>query len=93
MSTEVYSWRVSSELKSDLEREARLRKTSVSAVLNIAVRDWLKQSAVNLEGDEEQRGLHDAASRCLGAFAGRNGRRAETARLAIQDRLRRRYAR
>jgi len=93
MSTEVYSWRVSSELKSDLEREARLRKTSVSAVLNIAVRDWLKQSAVNLEGDEEQRGLHDAASRCLGAFSGRNGRRAETARLAIQDRLRRRYAR
>jgi hypothetical protein len=93
MSTEVYSWRVSSELKSDLEREARLRKTSLSAVLNMAVRDWLKQSAVHIEGDEEQRRLHEAASRCLGAFAGRNGHRAETGRQAIRDRLRRRYAR
>jgi hypothetical protein len=93
MSTEVYSWRVSSDLKSDLEREARLRKTSLSAVLNMAVRDWLKQSAVNIEGDEEQRRLHEAASRCLGTLAGRNGRRAETARQAIRDRLRRRYAR
>lgn len=93
MSTEVYSWRVSSDLKLDLEREARLRKTSVSAVLNMAVRNWLKQSAVNLEGDEEQRRLHDAASRCLGAFAGHNGDRSVTGRQAIRDRLRRRYAR
>jgi hypothetical protein len=61
--------------------------------MSTEVSDWLKQSAVNLDGDEEQRELHDAASRCLGTLAGRNGRRAETARQAIRDRLRRRYAR
>jgi hypothetical protein len=93
MSTEVYSWRVSSELKSDLEREARLRKTSLSAVLTMAVRDWLRQSATNVEGDEEQRQLHEAASQCLGAFADGNPRRAENARQAIRERLRRQNAR
>ena len=43
MRTEVYSWRLSGELKSDLEREARLRKVPVSSVLETAVRDWLKK--------------------------------------------------
>ncbi|HMC57663.1 MAG TPA: hypothetical protein VKJ01_00595 [Candidatus Solibacter sp.] len=54
------------DLKSDLEREARLRKTSLSAVPTMAVRDWLRQSAANVEGDEGQRNLHEAASKCLG---------------------------
>jgi hypothetical protein len=93
MGTEVYSWRLSSELKSDLEREARLRKTSVSAVLNLAVRNWLKQSASLVEEDEEQRRIHEAASVCLGAIAGRNPRRAETARQSVRQRLSRRHAR
>ncbi len=93
MDTEVYSWRVSRELKSDLERQARIRKTSLSAVLNLAVRDWLKQSAVTIGEDEEQRRLHEAAMKCVGAFAGGNPRRAETARQAIRERLKRRHAR
>jgi hypothetical protein len=93
MDTEVYSWRVSRELKSDLERQARIRKTSLSAVLNLAVRDWLKQSAATIGEDEEQRRLHDAAMKCVGAFAGRNPRRAETARQAIRERLKLRHAR
>jgi len=93
MSTEVYSWRVSSELKSDLEREARLRETSLSAVLNLAVNDWLKQRASNIEDDQEQLKLHASASSCLGTIAGRNPRRAENARQAIRERLRRRHAR
>ena len=62
MDTEVYSWRVSRELKSDLERQARIRKTSLSAVLNLAARDWLKQSAMTIGEDEEQRRLHSSAS-------------------------------
>jgi len=38
MGTDVYSGRVSSQLKSNLEREARFRKTSVSGVLELAAR-------------------------------------------------------
>lgn len=93
MKTEVYSWRVSSELKSELEREARLRKTSVSAVLDLAAREWLKNSAANIAEDEEQQRLHEVASKFLGAFAGGNPRRAEGARQAIRERLRRQHAR
>ena len=93
METEVYSWRVSRELKSDLERQARIRKTSLSAVLTLAVRDWLKHSVEATGDDEEQRRLHKAGMKCVGAIAGGNPRRAESAREAIRERLKRRNAR
>jgi len=93
MKTEVYSWRLSEELKSDLERQARLRKVSVSSVLETAVRNWLKNSNADVPDDQAQRRLHAAAARCLGVLAGLNSRRAETAREVVRKRLRRRYAR
>ena len=93
MRTEVYSWRVSGELKSDLERAARLRKVSASAILDMAVRDWLQKSRVDNDDGEVQRILHAEAVSCLGAIAGGNPRRAETARQAIRKRLAKRRAR
>jgi hypothetical protein len=36
--TEVYSWRLSQEVKTELEREARRRKISVAALLEEAAR-------------------------------------------------------
>jgi predicted transcriptional regulator len=92
MKTEIYSWRLSSELKSDLEREARQRKAPVSSVLEAAVRDWLKKRDTDAPEDEVQRRLHAAAARCLGVLAGGNSRRAEAARETISKRLRQRYA-
>ena len=91
MRTEVYSWRVSSALKSDLEREARLRKMSLSSVLNSATRDWLKRSASNSEDDQEQQKLHAAAESCFGVIEGRNPYRAESARLVVRQRLQERH--
>jgi hypothetical protein len=93
MRTEVYSWRLSGELKSDLEREARLRKVSVSAVLETAVRNWLKQTDSDVTEAEAQRRLHSAAADCFGVVAGENPHRAETARTTLRERLRRRRAR
>jgi len=93
MKPEVYSWRLSSELKSDLEREARVRKVSVSAVLETAVRDWLKKGKRNVPEDDVQRRLHTAAARFFGILASGNARRAETARDELRRRLRRRHAR
>lgn len=92
MKTEVYSWRVSAELKSDLERAARRRRLPVSTVLDAAVRDWLKRSADASE-DEEQRRLHEAAASCVGSIAGRNPLRAETAKKAVKEILRQKRAR
>ena len=93
MKTEVYSWRLSRYLKSDLEREARLRRLSLSALLDLAVGEWLKRNSGELSGVEAQRKLHASAASCLGAIAGRNARRAETAREAIRKRLRSRNVR
>jgi hypothetical protein len=93
MKQEVYSWRVSTELKSDLEREARIRKTSVSALLDMAVREWMKSKPTASNDEEEQQRLHSAVDNCLGAFAGRNRRRSETARESIRARLRRQHGR
>ncbi len=47
MKSKVYSWRVSTELKTKLEREARRRKTSFSDILDLAAREWLTKSAEN----------------------------------------------
>ena len=88
--TEVYSWRLSGELKSDLEREARLRKVPVSAVLETAVRDLLKKGDPDVSEGDAQRRLHSIAANCFGVVAGGNPRRAETARAAVRERLKRR---
>jgi post-segregation antitoxin (ccd killing protein) len=93
MRSEVYSWRLSGELKSDLEREARHRKVPVSAVLEKAVRDWLKNSEADAPDEEAQRRLHAGAAECFGALNGGDPLRSETARDAIRQRLKQRNGR
>lgn len=91
MKTEVYSWRVSSDLKTGLEQEARRRKISMSAALDLAAREWLQTSSMENEGDEEQLRLHTAASRWLGALASGNAQRSETASQLVRHRVRQRH--
>jgi hypothetical protein len=91
MKTEVYSWRVSTELKTGLEREARRRRVSLSAALDLAAQEWLAKSGDG--GDEDQKRLQRAAAACFGAFAGGDNRRSEHVRVAVRQRLRRRHAR
>jgi hypothetical protein len=76
-------------MKTDLKREARLRKMPVSSVLDLAVRDWLKRSGADVAGDEAQRELHAAAEKCLGTLASGNSRRADSARKTTRRRLQR----
>jgi hypothetical protein len=93
MKNEVYSWRVSTDLKTGLEREARRRKLSLSAVLDLAARDWLSKGGAEIEGDEEQLRLRKAASECFGAVASGNAHRSENARQAVRQRLRQHHDR
>ena len=92
MKTEVYSWRVSTEIKAGLEREARRRKLSLAAVLDLAADEWLKKTA-SLTEDEEQYRLQQAALKCFGAFAGGDPLRSEKAASTVRTRLRRQYGR
>jgi hypothetical protein len=93
MKTEVYSWRVSNELKTGLEREARRRKISMSAVLDLAAREWLDKSATGNDDEVEQLRLRKAASRWLGALTGGDPQRSENASQTARRRLRRHYGR
>jgi hypothetical protein len=87
MKTEVYSWRLSGELKSELEREARLRKLSLSSLLELAAREWLRKSGEDVAGDDAQRKLHAAVENCIGVITSGNSRRSETAREQVRNRL------
>ncbi len=93
MKSEVYSWRVSTDLKTGLEREAQKRKLSLSAVLDLAARDWLNQGSAGSDDEAEQVYLHNAAAGCLGAFASGNTSRSETVRSLVRQRLRDRRGR
>ncbi len=93
MKTEVYSWRVSTDLKTGLEREARRRKMSISAVLDLAAQEWLIKTGAGDDDDEKQRRLSEAASKCFGILASGDARRSESVGQAVQQRLRRHYGR
>jgi hypothetical protein len=92
MKMRVYTWRLSGKLKAELEREARERKLSVSSLLDLAARAWLKRSSGDSPGDESQSKLHASAAACLGTLKGGNPRRGERARDTVRGRLRRRRA-
>jgi hypothetical protein len=93
MKTEVYSWRVSTELKTDLEREARRRKTSLSAVLDLAAKEWLANSDSANTDSEEQHRLQQAALKCFGAIATGNAHGSENVRRTVRQSLRRQHGR
>jgi len=91
MKTEVYSWRVSTELKTGLEREARRRKISLSAALDLAAHEWLKEGGAE-DDAVEQRRLHAAAAKAVGTIEGRPDD-AENAREIVRQRIRQRHGR
>jgi hypothetical protein len=92
MKTEVYSWRVSTDLKTGLEREARRRKISLAKALDLAAEEWLKKSGI-VDDDAEQKRLHEAASKFLGVISSGDSHRSENVRKIVRERLRRRYGR
>ena len=90
--TAVYSWRVSPERKTALERQARLEGTTVGGLLERLTREWI-DSRQPADGDLEQARLQARAHRTLGQISGHDPRRAERARTAIRARIRRRHGR
>jgi hypothetical protein len=75
-------------MKTELEREARRRKTSLSGLLDLAARELLNKSGAESDGDEEQMRLQAAAFKCFGAFSGRDAHRSENARQEVRRRVR-----
>ena len=90
--SEVYSWRVSPELKSALEKAARSEQTTVSRLLERIVVAWLEQAESSGDQQSVQRHLHQTAARTLGKIHGRDPRRAERTRDLVRKRLTQRRA-
>jgi len=93
MKTEVYRWRVSTELKTVLEREARRRKISLAKALDLAAQEWLKNGGAGKDDDREQKRPHDAALKAIATIAGDDPRRAENAREILRRLIRKRHGR
>jgi len=90
MKTDVYTWRLSRELKADLEREARLRDKPVSSLLDLAVREWLERTTREPADDDVQAKLHAAAKASFGVLSSGPPDRSENVRKYVRKRLRRR---
>ncbi len=91
--TEVYSWRVDTNLKSALEQVARAEKTSVAQLLDSIVRDWLQESSSLNGEDEQQQRLHSAAQECFGTLSSGDPDLATLAKERVRQKIRERHAR
>jgi hypothetical protein len=68
--SEVYSWRLTPALKMQLEAAARDEKTSIGAVLDRVVREWLAKRPLSEEDDaEQQRRLRERAMKAVGTVS------------------------
>jgi len=68
--TEVYSWRVETELKMALESEARHDGLTVSQVLHRLAEDWLRQRTDRgREEEAEQQRVYAAGAKYFGSIA------------------------
>jgi hypothetical protein len=94
MKGEVYSWRLSRELKEDLEQAARRERVTLARLLERISRDWLKARASAAEDDEaEQERIRARAMRFVGSIQGGDPDRAAKARERVREVLARKYGR
>ena len=87
MKNQVYSWRLDSELKAELEEAARSNKTTISGLLEVIVSEWLRDQHTDESDSDFQERLHNSAVQCFGAFNGGVPGRSENVRNAVKDRL------
>lgn len=92
--TEVYSWRLSRQLKVELEEAARSEHKSMAELLERIVREWLEQSRDRDEKEEErQRRLQEEAMRFVGILESGRPDRAERTRSEVKARIALRHGR
>ncbi|MFZ5468721.1 MAG: hypothetical protein ACOZIN_04710 [Myxococcota bacterium] len=88
MKNEVYSWRVSTGLKKELEDEARREGLSLAELLERLAREGLEAARGERVGEvDEQQRLQRSALRAFGLLAGGDPRRAERAKETLRKKL------
>ena len=88
MKTEVYSWRVSRELKMALETAAHEEGISVARLLERIAREWLDERTAARRDDElEQERLRASAMRFVGILRSGDPHRSTMVRQRVRERL------
>ncbi len=89
MKSQVYSWRLTPDLKQALEAEARAAGVSLAVLLDRIAREHLDRQRPE-DGDDAdlQRRLHAEAAACFGTVAGGDPGRSRRVRQGVRDRLR-----
>ncbi len=88
MKTDVYSWRLTPDMKDALEEEARRAGQSLAELLERMAREWLEaRRSRDAEDEAGQERLRSAASRTFGTLHGGNRRRSTEARSLVRERL------
>jgi hypothetical protein len=93
MKNEVYSWRLSTDLKSALEEAARREQVSVSGLLERIAREWLKTQPWVAEDEAEQERIRAAAAPYIGSISGDDPELSEKVRERVIEQLAKKYPR
>jgi hypothetical protein len=94
MKSEVYSWRLSPDLKANLEHAARQEGVSVSRLLDRITREWLSaRRSATVVDEAEQEHIRAAAMRVIGTLRGDDPDRSALASQHVRERLARKRAR
>jgi len=88
--SEVYSWRLTPDLKARLENAARVQEVSVSRLLEEIVEEWLEEHRPGAGDEERQRRRQREAAQAFGNIQGGDPDRSRRARDRVRSRLRER---
>jgi hypothetical protein len=87
MKTEVYSWRISPQIKRTLEQEARKAGTSVAVLLERITKEWLLARNDRENDEERQTHLRASVNRTIGVISGKNPNRSKQTRATVRKRI------
>lgn len=101
MKNDVFRWRLSSRLKTELEEAARAEGKTFPDLLEEIAKAWLQRNRIqrvdekfdDVEEEERQRRLYEAAMKCAGTIDGGRPDRAENAQAEVRALITRRYLR
>ena len=85
--SEVYSWRLSRDLKHRLALAARDRGESLADLLEAITAEWLRHQHDEVD-EARQRALHEALAPCLGSISGDDPDRSERVSERVKQKLR-----
>jgi len=86
--TDVYSWRLATELKDSLQEAARSSERSVAELLETITREWLADSSERRRAlESEQARLRQEASSFVGSIGGGDPDRSRRVRGRVRARL------